>query len=144
SVWIDNGALLLMAAVKVIMIVNGAPLIAFAWVMLAEAATVAVGLGVVYVVKSKALYRWNASLKRGRSLLRDSWPLMIAGVAYVLYLRIDQVMLGDIVGSSAVGIYSAAIRVSEVWATVAVIFVSSVFPAIIESQKKSEALFKHR
>ena len=32
---------------------------------------------------------------QAKDLLRDSWPLMLAGLAVMVYTRIDQIMLGD-------------------------------------------------
>ena len=33
----------------------------------------------------------------------------------MIYLRIDQVMLGNMVGSEELGNYSVAVRISEAW-----------------------------
>jgi PST family polysaccharide transporter len=133
-----------MAAVKVGLIVSDFPLIAFVWVLLLEAALVFAGLFAIYGKKVQRPWRWRASIERGRALLRDAWPLMISGIAFMGYMRVDQIMLGDMVGSGAVGIYSAALRISELWAVFATVIVSSVFPAIIRSERKSEAVFSYR
>jgi O-antigen/teichoic acid export membrane protein len=62
----------------------------------------------------------------------------------MIYMRIDQIMLREMVGPEAVGIYSAALRLSEVWYMIPMIIVGSLFPTIIESKKKSEALYLER
>jgi O-antigen/teichoic acid export membrane protein len=43
-----------------------------------------------------------------------------------------------------VGIYSAAVRISEVWYFIPMIIVASVFPAILEAKKRSEAQYYQR
>jgi len=43
-----------------------------------------------------------------------------------------------------VGIYSAAVRISEVWYFVPMVIVSSVFPAILEARKRSETQYYAR
>ena len=47
-------------------------------------------------------------------------------------------MLGQMVGDEAVGIYSAAVRISEVWYFIPTMIVASVFPAILKARNSSE------
>lgn len=81
---------------------------------------------------------------RAKSLLADSWPLLLSGVAVMIYMKIDQIMLGQMIGDEAVGVYSAAVRISEVWYFVPVAIVSSVFPAILETKKRCEEHYFQR
>ena len=75
------------------------------------------------------LRQLGVSLKRAQILLKDSWALLLSSIAVVVYMKIDQIMLGQMVGDEAVGIYSAAVRVSEVWYFIPTTIVASVFPA---------------
>jgi len=59
-------------------------------------------------------------------------------------MKIDMVMLGEMVGNEVVGIYSAASRISMLWYFLPSIIVSSVFPFIIETKSVSEELYKRR
>jgi PST family polysaccharide transporter len=59
-------------------------------------------------------------------------------------MKIDKIMLGLMLGDEAVGIYSAATRISEVWYFVPMMIVASVFPTILEAKKQSEALYQQR
>jgi len=80
----------------------------------------------------------SVSLTRTQILLRDSWPLLLSSIAVVVYMKIDQIMLGQMVGDEAVGIYSAAVRVSEVWYFIPTTIVASVFPAILNARSRSK------
>jgi len=144
TVWVENGAFLVFAAIKVALILQHAPLIAFAWAMLAEAAVVAVLLLVVMKKRGLPLARLRASGERGKTLLKDSWPLILSALAITVYMKIDQIMLGQMIGDEAVGIYSAATRISEVWYFIPIAIVASVFPAIIQTKKRSEAQYYSR
>ncbi|MGZ5191824.1 MAG: MATE family efflux transporter, partial [Flavisolibacter sp.] len=53
-------------------------------------------------------------------------------------------MLGQMLGDKAVGIYSVAVRISEVWYFIPAAIVASVFPSIIEARKQSETLYYQR
>ena len=144
AVWVENGLFLVVALIKIGMIHIQAPLIAFVWVVLFEAILVAIGLFFLYIWKTEGLKYWSVSLKRAKSLLSDSWPLVLSSISIMIYMRIDQIMLGEIVGAEAVGIYSAALRISEVWYIIPIIIVASIFPMIIKSKKNNEALYKNR
>jgi PST family polysaccharide transporter len=144
SVWVENGVFLLLAAVKVGLILNGAPLIAFVWAVFIEALLVALGLLFAYAWRGGRLSVLQATYQRSVELLRDSWPLVLSGVAVMIYMRIDQIMLGQMLDNNAVGIYSAAVRITEVWYFIPIVIVSSVFPSLIESKKQSETVYCNR
>src|SRR3546814_5902900 len=58
---------------------------------------------------------WSISLPLARRLLGQSWPLLLSGFAVMTYMRIDQIMLATMLDDHAVGVFSAALRVAEVW-----------------------------
>ncbi len=141
TVFATNAAFLLVAAVKIVLILRNAPLVAFAWAALAEIAIGAAGLVIAYRVNGHRLKNWHASLTMAGTLLKDSWPLIFSGIVGMIYLRIDQVMLGQMKGSAEVGIYSAAVRLAEVWYFIPMAIYSSVLPGIVEARAISEELF---
>ena len=144
TVWAKNSAFLIVAAVKVFLIISRAPLIAFALAITGEFAVGAVALFVVYTRRGDSLLLMKPALSRALSLLRDSWPLMLSTLSIIIYMKIDQVMLGEMVGNSAVGVYDAAAKLSEIWYFLPMIIVSSVFPTILESRLTDEAFYYRR
>ncbi|MEH2375260.1 flippase [Nostoc sp.] len=139
-----NTAFLLNTAIKIALILTKAPLLAFAWVTLAEFAMSAIGLLIVYQIKGSSLWLWRWSFSAAKTLLKESLPLIFSGFAVLIYMRIDQVMLGQMLGNSEVGIYSAAVRVSEIWYFIPGAIVSSVAPSIYAAKEKSESLYYQR
>ena len=144
SVIARNVAFSLVALVRVALVLRHAPLIAFAWAALLEVALGMAGLVVAYRLKRMSLRRWRATFARARALLTDSWPLMVSGLAIMVYMRIGQVMLGEMAGDQAVGLYSAATRISELWYFVPMAIVSSVFPSLVETKATDEGLYYAR
>ena len=140
-VWVENAVFLFLAAVKVGLIVGKAPFIAFIWVVLVEAILIAVGLMAVYVVKRGKLRQWKPKWKRSMELLKDSWPLIASGLTIMIYMRIDQIMLGEMAGDEAVGLYAAAVSISEIWFFIPMIISASVFPSIIRSSKQNNKVY---
>lgn len=139
-----NAAFLLCSIIKISLILAAAPLITFAWVALVEVAVAAVGLVVAYSTRGNTFRAWRGSLKKVARLLQDSWPLMLSSMVIMVYLRIDQVMLGEMAGNEEVGIYSVAVRMAEVWYFIPTAIYWSVFPSIIEAKATSDELFYER
>jgi PST family polysaccharide transporter len=144
TVWVQNGTFLIFAFVKVLLILKGAPLVAFAWVTMAEGVAVALMMLIVLGVRGPRARQLRVTVERVKSLLADSWPLLLSGMAVMIYMRIDQIMLGQMLGDGAVGIYSAAVRISEIWYFAPIAIVASVFPTILEAKKRDEKQYYHQ
>lgn len=144
TVWVQNGVFLVFTAVKVILILEQASLITFVWTMLAEAVVVAIILLGVMNKYGLLLTKLRVSTKRAKLLLKDSWPLLLSGISVSIYMKIDQIMLGNMIGDKAVGTYSVALRITEVWYFIPVAVVASTFPAILESKKRNEKQYYTR
>lgn len=137
-------AFLVISIIKIVLILTKSSLIAFAWAGLAEIALGSVGLVIVYRVKGYHLAAWRFSRRLARTLLKDSWPIIFSVFLTMVYLKIDQVMLGTMAGNEELGLYSAAVRLTEAWNFIPVAICSSVFPVIVEAEATDEALFSAR
>ena len=68
---------------------------------------------------------------------------MLSSISIILYMRIDQVMIKNMLGDSELGIYSVAVKIAELPNFIPVIISASVFPAII-SYRKNKKLYNLR
>ena len=138
----ETGVLMTMALTRITLILTGQPVIAFAFVFLAEAVLTAIAISTMFARHFGE--RLAPSRDTIKLLLRDSLPLLLAGIAIVFYMRIDQVMLGQLLGDHAVGIYSVAVRMSELWYFVPGAIVASTFPFIITERETGAKTFRLR
>jgi O-antigen/teichoic acid export membrane protein len=53
-------------------------------------------------------------------------------------------MIKEMLDAKQVGLYAAAVRLSEAWYFIPMVITSSVFPVIINAKKKSDALYYRR
>jgi O-antigen/teichoic acid export membrane protein len=144
---LPRGAVFLGASgMKVILIITGASVVGFGWVYGAELFVAAVALTIVYLLRgdTPALERWSVSGQQVRKLLSDSWPLMISSVLIVINMRIDQVMMGSMLGDHQLGIYSVAVRLTEIWYFIPIILQSTLMPAIVKAGEVSRDLLDRR
>jgi O-antigen/teichoic acid export membrane protein len=141
SVVAKSAAFFVCSAIKIILIIYNASLTAFAWISTFEVALGSIGLVIAFQAKGGSLGNWQRNLKRAGSLLKDSWPLALSVIAMTIYQRIDQVMLGEMVGSEEVGIYSVAVRLAEIWIFIPTAIYWSVFPSIVKAKSVGDDQF---
>jgi len=144
TVMVRIAAFLLSSAAKLACVLAGASLTAIAIATAVEALLVACGLVFVYLRKAERLSSWRWDGVRFRSMVRSAIPMVLSGVVLMIYLRIDQVMLGALASESEVGFYAAAVRISEVWYFVPAAIVSSLFPRIVELRAIDQAQFEQQ
>ncbi len=133
-VQVQNVCVIISALVKVLLVVLGLPVIYFAVALCFDGFMLAAGLVWMYHRRGLTIRSWHFKKERAKSLLKQSFPLILSAVMVSIYMKIDQVMLKT-VGSAEVGIYAAAAKLSEAWYFIPVAIVTSVFPAIIHARK---------
>ncbi len=77
--------------------------------------------------------------RTARKLLANSWPLLISSLAIMIYLKIGQVMLGNMVDLKTLGIYTVAVQLTAVWNFIPAGIAASVFPALVRSHENDSA-----
>jgi O-antigen/teichoic acid export membrane protein len=63
-------------------------------------------------------------------LIKVGMPLIVSSLSIVIYTRIDQLLLGKFLGYQAVGIYNAALAVSQGWVLVPMALITSYMTLI--------------
>ncbi len=137
-------SLFVSTVIKIILLLMEAPLIAFVWVVLFNSFVLAIGYVYMYVYNHLSFKSWQFDKNIAIGLLKDSWPLILSSIVISIYMKIDQVMIKEMLDSEAVGQYAAAVRLSEAWYFIPMVIASSLFPAIINAKKVSEKLYYER
>lgn len=141
---IRSVGLLFSALLRICLILIDADLV---W-LVAAVSVDAIFVAVCYFLVSKACRLPNFvfifDLSVAKSLLRQSWPLLLSTVVVGIYMRIDQVMIKNIRGDYDAGIYSAAVRISEGFYFVPVLIAVSLYPAILNARSISLDLYLNR
>lgn len=131
-VWARNSATVMVAGLRIVLIILSAPLVMFGAASSAQALIFAIGAVTLFLTTGNRLADLRAGTLLVRELLRDSWPLILTGLAVVTYMRVDQIMLGHLADSETLGEYSAAVYLSELWYFIPVAVARSVYPTIVQ------------
>jgi len=134
---------LLAHCLRVSAILLGASIEVFAALVAIEVAAGAVFLGLSYRASATAM-PWTWSAKRATALLAEAWPLLLSGIAVMIYFRIDQVALAHFRSPAELGVYSAALTLAEAWNFIPTIVAISVAPALSRLRVTDPALYQRR
>lgn len=134
-------AYLLSGGVKVALIVAEAPLAAFAAVLAFEAMSAALGLFFSYR-RFRCSQPWRLVWVQGRQLLDESWPFILSGLSIMAYIRIDQIMIKEMLGERALGIYAVILPLSTFWQIIPTTFSVSLAPFIAKQRLADEAQYR--
>lgn len=137
-------SLIVSSALKMYLIIVEAPLVYFAYAIALESLIFAIGLYIAFNKNAEIKLKWNFNSILAKSILKDSYPLLLAGVVIAIYMKIDQIMIKKMLDNSQAGYYSAAVKICELWYFIPMAISNSIFPAIINAKKTSEEVYKRR
>jgi PST family polysaccharide transporter len=134
-------------AVRIGLIMMDAPLWAFVAVITLDAFLGFAALTVAYQ-KFSIGKNWKFVYGKAKSLLYESWPFMFSALSIAMYTNIDRLMIENILGSRELGIYAAALPLSQAFQFIPVAVSVSVMPflakmEVIDHRKYMNNLFMY-
>lgn len=131
---------IVVAIYRIIVIFLDLGMIGFIASYLIDAVVVAILLYIWY--KNKHKEKWKFDKIYAKHLLKNCWYLAISGLMSTIYMKMDQVMLGTmLVDKTQNGIYSAAVRIAELWYFIPLAVIAAFQPSIMESKKRAQEEF---
>ncbi len=128
----------------VLFIVLEWPFLILAAIVLLEELIGVVFLLIYYKKDKKSVFKWRFNLGFAKAMMHEAWPMVISSAGAILYMKIDQVMVVELLSEKEGGYYSAAVKISELFSFIPGLIVGTFFPAIIESKMKNEFDYKSK
>ena len=141
TVWAQTIQLIVVSLCKLALIFWQASLFWFVIVFSIEYVILAILYLIMYIWRVGWFPIRRCNLKYTQKLLKNSLPLLFSTIAIMIYMKIDQIMLKELVGPASVGIYSAAVKLCEVWYQFPVLVAGSYYPAIIGAKVNNSELY---
>lgn len=129
---------------KICLIILEAPLLFFAISLVFDILINTIGYLIITQRFGVSIFHWKFDKKLSIQLIKSSLPLALSGLIISFYMRIDQLILMKILGEKAVGVFAAAVRISECWYFVPMVIANSLLPAIVNAKALSEELYLKR
>lgn len=141
-----NATLFILSVLKIAFVYYQAPLILFILLPVVEAIFYSSILLGFYSQNNyyRRIFAWTIDRAKAIFLLKESFPLLLNGLAVGVFLSIDQVMLGQMAGTSAVGTYAVAVNLSEMWYMIPGIFSASLYPSVIRLKHQDKGLYQQK
>ena len=135
-----NIAYILGAIAKIYLIIHNKSLIWFAASMGIETILSYIFLTIFYQANNNILH-WTFNKLLIKDLLKIGWPFILSNLAVILYMRIDQVMIGYIIGEKELGLFSSVVKISDIFIFIPMAVASSYLPSLIAAKKEGERQF---
>ena len=136
--------LIFSSIIKLAFVINNVSLIWFAVMYCLDAVILALGLVYIYLNKHGSIQRWRWDSKIASRLLLDGWPLMFSYMSYLVYAKIDRIMIKEMLDEYSVGVYSAAYVLYEAPLFISLVIAKSVYPLLVEYyQENKNKLFTY-
>ena len=135
---------LLTNVARVVAVFSKASLLCFGVIAAVEILASELALALVYSFHHRNLSKWRFRKERSVAMLKASWPLLIASLLVIVYMRTDQVMLGSLSTKAVVGQYASASRLSEIWYAIPSLICTSVMPRLLKKKQMSPELYYSR
>lgn len=144
SVFAKTSVYIILNGFKIVCLLLGLPLIWFVSLHVIDICLGLILLLLVYQSRYRAIWEWKPDLTLMKLFLKESWILMFSGIVTLIYMKIDQVMIHQILDDKELGLYSAALRISEMWYFVPVIITNSLLPALVKAFQEDLSLFQRK
>lgn len=137
-------ALALSALIKIYLVYIQADLIWFVFSYAFDQVLISLLLIALYLGKQQPNFLFVFDVQLVKPLLKSVWPMVMSAVAIILYMRVDQIMIKNMLGSEQLGLYAAMTRIYEGWVIMPVILCASLLPAIIKSKSLLQKEYEKR
>ncbi|OHX65698.1 flippase [Flammeovirga pacifica] len=128
-----NISFLSLSLIKILLIVNNQSVEMFALVNTIDLMIGCLLMFFFYFRDTHLLSKWYLNKKYLKQLIKDSWPLAVSSLAFVLYSKIDQLMLGEMKETTYdIGIYATASKLYDIPISVIGVIIASVYPPFIQ------------
>ena len=137
---------LLLIITKLFLIANESSLLGF--IIIDSSVLIMLGLSYYFLYSSNNnlnIFKLLVfDLSFAKKMLMDSWPLMISSGAIVLYMRLDQIMIKEMLSLEDLGNYAVSVRISESWYFIPMIISGVLYPSIIKAKEVDLELYHLR
>lgn len=139
-----NMSFFLSSTVKIVLLLTHSPLIFFILTITLESAISAIFLILTYKKQGNHVVVWVFDKNVAKQLFLASFPLFLTLIAMNIYMKIDLVLIHQLLNDYEAGIYAVAIGISNIWYFIPTGIVTTLFPSIIRTKMQDEELYFRR
>ena len=127
-------------SLKVVLLLMHAPLWGFIAAMAFDTVLVASGYVISYKTVVGPLRDWHFDSSIVKYIISQSFPLLLSGAAVIIYQRIDQVMIGNMIDKEYVGYFATACKFLDIILFLPMVLTQTVTPIIVKAKRDGTCL----
>lgn len=124
------------AVVKIILLYSKAPLWCFIVAVLFDTILVASGYMIAFHKFATRITNWKFSKAVALYMTRQSFPLLLSGAAIIVYQKIDQIMIGNMINKESVGYFATAEKFLNIILFLPSVLSQTVTPLIVKAKNE--------
>jgi O-antigen/teichoic acid export membrane protein len=132
------------AGIKVVLLLLHVPLVWFIVATLFDTVLIAGGYLASYQSKIDSIRKWQFDKTTAIYLIKQSFPLLLSGAAVVVYTKIDQVIIRNLLDTESVGYYSVADRFIEICLFIPTILSQTITPILVKAFSANQAEYDQK
>ena len=132
------------AGIKVGLLLLHAPLVWFIAATLFDTILIACGYWVSYRSKINSSKHWKFDKNQAVYLIKQSFPLLLSGAAVVVYQKIDQVMIGNMIDKEAVGYYAVAATFVSIIGFIPTTLAQTISPILVRTYELNQTEYQKK
>lgn len=105
---------------------------------------ICIGLILMYMYKKCKGGKLSFSFSYAKELLKSSTPFIIPGIMVAVYGQTDKMMLKQMISDAEIGYYATAVSICTMWCFVLNAIIDSMYPVIMEANKKDKVDFIYK
>ena len=125
-----NSAFVIISVLKLVFIYFKYSLLTFVFLALLESLLGSIGLILYYGFDNFKKWKFNSNYCV--NLLKEAWPLILSTIVIMMYMRLDQIMIGEMIGDKGVGLYTVSTKFTELFYFLPSVFVTSFFIKLVD------------
>lgn len=124
--------------IKIVLLWIKAPLEYFIIATIFDTILVASGYCISYTKKVGKISDWKFNKSILPYYIKESFPLVLSGAAVIIYQRIDQVMIGNMIDKQSVGYFATAGKFLDLILFLPLVLTQTIVPILVRAKKNNK------
>ena len=127
------------AGVKIALLLCKASLVWFIVALL-----IASGYVMAYQKKIASIRKWRIDKETARYYIYQSFPLFLSAVMTIVYMKVDQLMIGNMLNKTSTGIYAVACTFVEICIFIPTILSQTITPVLVNNYQHDKEVYREK
>lgn len=125
------------ASIKIVLLAFKLPLIWFIITSVFDTLLLSSGYILAYKRRNGNIRKWKYDKAIAKYLIKESFPMLLSSTAVLVYQRIDQIIIKNLIDNESVGQFAAASKIAEIAIYIPITISQSISPLLVKAKQKS-------